>query len=156
MPEFNTNLMAEITKATQEIFSTMIMMNVEAKDMENGAEVKSNISTMIGLGGDIRGLLVIHFPKEVAVSITSSFLGMTVEALDEDVKDAVGEIANMMAGNLKIFFADNSIQTELAIPTAVIGKSYRTGGLTGAENIMVLFSCEPGVFLVELKYILNS
>lgn len=156
MPELYTNLVAEIVKATQEIFSTMIMIDVEKKVMEYGAEVESNISTMIGLGRDIRGLLVIHFPKEVAVSITSSFLGMTVEEPDEDVKDAVGEIANMMAGNLKIFFADNSIQTELAIPTAVIGKSYRTGGLTGAENVIVPFSCEPGDFLVELKYVLNS
>ena len=37
---------------------------------------------------------------------SGTFLGMEVAELDDDVKDAIGEIANMIAGNLKIFFQE--------------------------------------------------
>lgn len=157
MNNFNEGIGAEIGQATQEIFGTMIFMDVEQL-LDNQSEdsaASSNISSMIGLGGEIRGLLSIHFPEKVALGITSSFLGMDVESINEDVKDAVGEIANMVAGNLKIFFKDNNIQTELAIPTTVIGKSLRTSGLAGAERKQVFFQTADGVFAIELKYVLS-
>ncbi len=158
MAELKTKLEEEIISATQEIFNTMIMMEVEGQSGTQNQEVvnTSNISTMLGLGGEIRGLLAIHFPKEVAIGITSNFLGMTIGGLDDDVRDAIGEIANMVAGNLKVFFTKNEVQTELAIPTTVIGDSYRTSGLAGAHKVEIPFVCKRGSFVVELKYILNS
>ena len=41
----------------------------------------------------------------VAKDITGTFLGMEVEELDDDVKDAIGEIANMVAGEFKKYFS---------------------------------------------------
>lgn len=151
-------LEASIVESVQEVFSTMIMMDVEKASIKSDGsqKVDTNISSMLGLGGDMRGMLSVHFPEKVAIKITESFLGMEVEGLDEDVKDAVGEIANMVAGNIKLFFADNGVQTELAIPTTVIGKSYRTSGLAGAEKSVVPFNCDPGMFLVEMKFLLNK
>ncbi len=158
MAELYKQLGPEIVKATQEVFDTMIMMTVEAKKAAavSDSVFESNISTMLGLGGEIRGLLAIHFPEKVAVEITSSFLGMTVAELDDDVQDAIGELANMVAGNLKNFFSANKIQTELAIPTIVVGKSYRTSGLAGADKVRVFFDSEPGDFVIELKYVFNT
>ena len=158
MAELHKQLGPEIVKATQEVFDTMIMMTVDAKEAATVSEsvFESNISTLLGLGGEIRGLLAIHFPEKVAVEITSSFLGITVAELDDDVKDAIGDLANMVAGNLKNYFSANKIQTELAIPTTVVGKSYRTSGLTGADKVSVFFDSEPGVFMIELKYVFNT
>ena len=50
---------------------------------------------VIGLAGTHKGVLAIHIPNKVAMAITSSFLGMEVDEINEDVKDAVGELANM-------------------------------------------------------------
>lgn len=158
MTELNTKLREEIIAATQEIFSTMIMMEVGGlSNSQDSVFVNtSNISTMLGLGGEIRGLLAIHFPEDVAIGITSNFLGMAVDGLNDDVRDAIGEIVNMVAGNLKVFLTQNRVQTELAIPTTVIGDSYRTSGLAGAHKVEIPFICKPGSFVVELKYVLNS
>ncbi len=148
----------EITAATQDVFSTMIMMELEAgTPLEGrGKGFATHISSLIGLGGQIRGMLAVHCPENVAKSITSGFLGMEVEELDEDVKDAIGEVANMVAGNLKAFFTGQGIDIALAIPTSVIGKSYRTGGIAGATRIVVPFSNEAGTFWIEFLYVLNT
>jgi chemotaxis protein CheX len=148
----------DIIAATTDVFSTMLGMDLVVGEVVDGAggEVESNITAMLGLGGDIRGMLAVHCPAAVAMAITSGFLGMDVEELDEDVKDAIGEIANMVAGNLKIAFAGHDLKIELAIPTSIVGQSYRVGGMLGARRAAVPFAMEQGQFLVELKYIVNS
>lgn len=148
----------EIIAATKDVFSTMIMMDLsnDVPIIGKGGEIDSNLSSMLGLGGGIRGVLALHCPASVAEGITGAFLGMEVTELNDDVKDAIGEIVNMVAGNLKIFFAKTGIDVQLAIPTSVIGESYHTSGLFGANRIVVPFSNEHGPFWVELKYIVNN
>ena len=118
-----------------------------------GGEVDSNLTSMLGLGKDIKGMLAVHCPASVAKDITGTFLGMEVTELDDDVKDAIGEIANMVAGNLKIFFQEHDMTIELAIPTTVVGKSFRTAGMSGAIRIAVPFTMNGATFLIELKYV---
>lgn len=148
----------DIIDATTDVFSTMLAIDLAAAEPVEGTggEVVSNITAMLGLGGDIRGMLAVHCPAAVAMAITSGFLGMDVDSLDDDVKDAIGEIANMVAGNLKTAFAGHGVKLELAIPTSVIGESYRVGGMLGARRVAVAFGMESGQFLVELKYIISG
>ncbi len=80
-------------------------------------------------------------------------MGMEVKELDDDVKDAIGEIANMVAGSLKIFFQEHDLSIELAIPTTIVGKSFHTAGMSGATRVAVPFTMNGATFLVELKYV---
>jgi chemotaxis protein CheX len=111
---------------------------------------------MIGLGGGMRGLLAIHCPASVAQAITGAFLGMEVDELNDDVKDAIGEIANMVAGNLKVSYAKIAINLDLAIPTSIAGESFSVSGLAGADRIVVPLKMAGETFWVELMYVLNS
>ncbi len=149
---------ADIISATTEIFSTMLMVELEpgATIEGEGGEIASNLTSMLGLGGDIRGMLSVHCPESVAKGITSGFLGMEIDELDDDVKDAVGEIANMVAGSLKSSFSEYDLNIELAIPTSVIGKSYSTSGMLGADRVAVPFVMNGDTFLVELTYVINE
>jgi chemotaxis protein CheX len=148
----------EIVSATKDVFSSMGLMELEPGPpvIGRGGEILSNISSMLGLGGGLRGLLAIHCPAGVAKDITGGFLGMEIEELNDDVKDAIGELTNMVAGNLKIYFAKIGIDIKLAIPTSVIGESYRTSGLFGPTRIVVPFISANGPFWIELKYMLNN
>ena len=157
MDNFKELIGNEIGKAIDEIFSTMILMDVTQESLEiSSFETTSNISSMIGLGGDIRGLLSLHFPQSVATAITSGLLGVEVTDLDEDVKDATGELANMIAGNLKIILAEYGLSAELAIPHTIIGNAYKTSGLGRADKISALFNTDDGHFRVDLHYQLTN
>jgi chemotaxis protein CheX len=112
-------------------------------------------SMIIGLAGDLKGILAIQCPGVVAMGITGAMLGMEVTELGEDAKDAIGEIANMVAGGLKAALAPSGRKIELAIPTTIIGTSIRTSGLSGATRIMIPFFSPIGRFGVELRYVLS-
>ncbi|WP_456388170.1 chemotaxis protein CheX [Desulfolithobacter sp.] len=145
-----------IQEATSDVFASMIFLDIEPGEaLENEDSVlESNISSMIGLAGDLKGLLAVHCPAEVARKITGSMLGMEVEEIDDDVKDAIGEIANMVAGGLKTSLARDGKDVQLAIPTAIVGSSIRASGLSGAQRVVVPFRISSGEFAIELKYVL--
>jgi len=148
----------EISIGCKDVFSTMLMVELESEDVvvQKKVEIKSNITSMIGLGGGLKGLLAVHCPSSVATKITSAFLGMDVEEIDDDVKDAIGEIANMVAGNLKVSYAAIDVNIELAIPTSIVGDSFYVSGIADATRVVVPFSMNNETFWVELMYVMNS
>jgi len=148
----------EISIGCKDVFSTMLMVELESEDVvvQEKVEIKSNITSMIGLGGGLKGLLAVHCPSSVATKITSAFLGMDVEEIDDDVKDAIGEIANMVAGNLKVSYAAIDVNIELAIPTSIVGDSFYVSGIADATRVVVPFSMNNETFWVELMYVMNS
>ena len=150
-----SSLESYITEATLEVFATMIFIEISPGSPMRGKDdaIDSNLTSMIGLAGELKGVLSVHCPEKAAKGITGAMLGMDVEQMDEDVKDAIGEIANMVAGSLKTALASEGTNTELAIPTTIIGKSIRTAGLSGASRFIIPFSTPAGDFGIELKYI---
>ncbi|WP_310598960.1 chemotaxis protein CheX [Desulfobulbus sp.] len=144
-----------LVDATLEVFASIIPLDIAPEPVGCDAPaVEPDVSSLIGLAGDLKGVLAVHCPASVALGVTSAMLGMEVAALDEDVKDALGEIANMVAGGLKISLAALNKKIELSIATTCIGKSIRTGGLAGATRATVIFATPAGRFRIELRYIL--
>lgn len=152
------NVGNELINGTQDVFSTMLMVDLVCEEVvENkSCPMLSNLTSMIGLGGGVRGLLAIHCPASVAKNITGTFLDMEIDELNEDVKDAVGEIANMVAGNLKVSYAGIDTNIELAIPTTIVGESFRVSGMNDASRVIVPFKMDEERFWVELMYVLNK
>ncbi len=144
-----------ITEATLEVFATMIFIEITPGAPLTGRDdtIDSNLTSMIGLAGDLRGVLAVHCPEEAAKGITGAMLGMDLDEIDEDVKDAIGEIANMVAGGLKTALLSEGTEIELAIPTTAVGKSIRTSGFTGASRFIIPFTTPAGDFGIELRYV---
>lgn len=145
-----------IIASISEIFETMIMMEISAGEAVTGQDVSisSNVTGTLGLAGGFKGALAVHCPDEAAKAITGSFLGMEVEEIDEDVKDAIGELVNMVAGGIKSSLAQDGLDLQLSIPMAITGKSFRIAGMSGAERLVVPFTLAQGPFWVELKYVM--
>ena len=135
-----------------EIFASMVMLDIEAAAPLAAPPrvLPAQLTSSIGLGGTTRGVVAVHCPAAVAGAIAVALLGMEVEELGGDSQDAVGEVANMLAGHLKIVLAKAGIAVSLASPTTVTGEGYRIGGVIGASRLVVPFHVAAGEFWVEL------
>jgi chemotaxis protein CheX len=142
-----------IIEATQEIFSSMIMLEVTSGEpfVRNNDMLQNSISGIIGLAGATKGLLAIHLPNDAALAVTTAFLGMDVGEIDEDVRDAVGELANMLGGSLKAVIDPNGSEVQLSMPSAVHGEEYSVDCLANAATISVPFDFDNHKFTVELQ-----
>lgn len=72
------------------------------------------ISGLMELSGDAKGFVAITFSKEAILKIVSTMFGEEMTELDNDVKDAVGELINMVCGHATNKFAEKgySIKVE--------------------------------------------
>ncbi|MBW2185693.1 MAG: chemotaxis protein CheX [Deltaproteobacteria bacterium] len=149
----NIDLQQQIIDSTQLLFDTMLMMPLTPGIAlsEKVYNFQSSISGMLGFAGEVQGMLTIHCPQDVAFAITSALLGVDVDEVDADVKDTVGEMANMILGGIKDGFTEEGIDISLAVPTILAGRSYRISGMDDAMWTTVPFYLDEGEFLVELK-----
>ena len=155
--KFNAGV--EIIAGIKDVFSTMLMVDLECDGVyeDQSCLIQSNLTSIVGFGDGVRGMLAIHCPAEVAQRITAAFLGVEKQEIDEEVKDAIGEIANMVAGNLKVSYKKNDIDVVLALPTSIVGESFVvTGGMANATRVVVPLKMDAGKFWVELLYVINS
>lgn len=147
------DLAPNISDATVEIFQTMLMMDIspELPLQSPHRSYRCSVSGMVGMAGVYRGMVAIHAPDNVAMAITRSFLGMDVDEVNADVKDAIGELANMLAGSIKSMLSAGGKDIQLSIPSAVCGQEYQIDWPTGSDGVMVPFLMPEGNFLVELQ-----
>ena len=116
-----------VIAATKDVFSTMVMMELEDNYplREPVTKLQFSITGMIGMAGTYSGILSIHCPQQLALTITSNMLGMDVDEAGEDVNDALGEIANMLGGHVKQVLSKGGLDLNLSIPTVISGERTR-------------------------------
>jgi chemotaxis protein CheX len=142
-----------VIDATKEIFSTMVMLDVEDcfPLTESVTKFHCSITGMVGLVGTYTGIMSIHCPQSLAMKITSNMLGMDVEEVGEDVNDALGEIANMLGGHVKMVLSKGGLDMNISIPTVIAGEEYTINSMSESDCVVVPFLTEEDRFLVSLK-----
>ena len=116
--------------AIQNLFRTMIDIpfTLGKPTLKKTQVPPHEISGIIGLSGDVSGCVVISLSREIAFQMASALLDEPVTELDADCTDAIGEIANMIAGNAKTDFPAGN--TSISVPSVVVGQhqvSYPSG-----------------------------
>lgn len=147
-----------IIESTEEVFNTMIFMEVSTEGcMTEGKEsIFSHFSAMIGISGDLMAMISIHCSAYIAMDIAGAMLDTEFDEIDADVKDALGEVANMLAGGLKSRLLDDGIDVTLAIPTTVTGTGYSISSPKRSNRIVIPFDVVQGQFFVDVKYSMNT
>jgi chemotaxis protein CheX len=82
-----------------------------------------DISGVIGLSGAIKGAVILSMKKDVATKLTGKLTGAEHTEIDHDVADALGEIVNIISGNIKkdVREGDN---IKISLPTVIRGSEH--------------------------------
>jgi len=107
-----------------------------------------DISGAIGFSGGARGVVCLAFPMEVALGVVSRMLGSPVEADGEEVVDAVGELANIVAGYAKKNLVEYCLS--ISLPNVVVGPNHTLSVPKDTEAVIVPFTCRSGSFTMEV------
>jgi chemotaxis protein CheX len=85
-----------------------------------------DLVAFIGLGGPVRGTVVLSFPTESALGIVGKLLGATYDDIDDDVIDGLAEVLNIVAGMAKKdLVGENDIPFVLTLPSVMSGNAQR-------------------------------
>jgi len=90
-------------------------------DPEKGFEW--DISAVIGLSGVVKGAVIVSMKADLAIRLTDLLTGTQNDDINADVIDAIGEINNIIAGNIKPK-VPNGDKIVISIPTIIKGKEH--------------------------------
>jgi chemotaxis protein CheX len=138
-----------LDRATDEVFSTMMGIGCLPAQCEVRADGES-ISAVIGLAGALSGSLVLNTSSEAAKRIAEKMMGSAPEEVDEMVRDAIGEVCNMVAGAWKGFDPPLASGCLLSTPTVVAGTSYELFSQKAPIRIERGYSFEHLTFMVTI------
>jgi chemotaxis protein CheX len=110
----------------------------------------ADYTSMIGLAGDLCGVLSFRCSNSSAAVIATKMLGSEEGATAECMRDALGEICNMVAGAFKAHVMDIIEQCFLSVPMVVSGKDYEMHPLADGMRIQVSKSFDGALVWMTL------
>lgn len=138
----------------REVFETMMFMTIE-DNVEHDAEVAgSSLLGSITFKGGIEGCLAVCCDMECAKTIAINMLGMEAgEDVDEDeVADAMGEVANMVMGSLKTRILESVGELNVSIPSVVSGNELVSSLGEGSQKIDMMVNIDEMPAKFSLLY----
>jgi chemotaxis protein CheX len=84
-----------------------------------------SVTAVVGFGGLLSGACVFRSGSIAARKIAAHMTGMEFEEVDDTVKDAIGEICNMLAGSWKGKVPDLAANCGLSVPAVITGRDYK-------------------------------
>lgn len=135
--------------AAAEVFEMMVGTPLGPSDQATLPRVV-DYTAMIGLAGDLCGVLCFRSSMASAETIAAKMLGMDECTSAESIRDALGEICNMVAGSFKAQLSDIATQCMLSVPTVVSGKDYELFPLANGLRVQVAKSFEGALIWMTL------
>jgi chemotaxis protein CheX len=151
-----SELINPFLKATMSTFQTMVNTTPapSAPYVKAEPSLAHDVSGIIGLSGGAKGAVIISFPTKTALATVSAFIGLNVSTIDADVTDAVGELANIIAGAAK---ADlQGLNVTISLPSVVVGTNHKVTTPKDIPSIVIPFTCTHGDFVVEVCIALSE
>ena len=136
-------------KAVQNVFKTMIEIPLKLGKpyLKKDSTPAHEVSAIIGLSGGVTGCVVINMSKDIALELVSALVGDEVTEIDDDCTDAIGEIANMIAGNAKTDFPGSN--HSISVPSVIIGQ-HLVSYPSGLPIIAIPCETDNGLFVIEI------
>ena len=151
MTTINTlDLKSFVANAVSEVFDTMLSLEIEAIDVDSLENSDGNrIVGTVSFAGEVMGSVNIQVNDAFAHIMTASMLDMEIEG-DEEIYDVIGEMSNMVGGDLKSRFCDAGLPCELSIPSVMSGSDYNIASLKWSRHERFAFKHKQYTILVEV------
>jgi len=142
--------------AVRSVFSTMLKTDIVVSKpvLKVAGEHASDVSAVIGLSGDAVGTVVLSFPMATAVKVASTFAGTEMTSSHPDFSDALGELANMVAGQAKSRF--DGLNASISLPSVIIGKEHVVSQSRQTPRLALPCDSVLGRFCVEVALLVEK
>jgi chemotaxis protein CheX len=141
-------------KAAVSVLSTMAMITptVGKPFVKKNNLAQGDVTGLVGMTGQKKGSVSLSFSKACAVAIVKNMLGDDIQDIINDVKDAVGEITNMISGQARAGLAEQGLVLQGSTPTVIMGDNHTISHIAKTPIMAIPFSTDKGEFTIEFCF----
>lgn len=146
----NPKFIVPFVNSVRNVFTTMVgaTTTIARPHVKTAPAVSYDVSSVIGFSGDIVGSVVVSFQKVAAMKLVAAFAGAELDFASPDFADAIGELANMIAGSAK---KDLEVKASISVPSVIIGAGHIIARLSDVPCIVIPCSTPVGDFAIEVS-----
>jgi chemotaxis protein CheX len=146
----NPKLIVPFVNSVRNVFSTMVRVKAEIERpiVKGSPTPQYDVSSIIGFSGEVVGSVVVSFQMNAAKKLVASFAGMEIDEKSPDFADALGELANMIAGAAK---KDLGCSASISTPSVIMGAGHTIARLKDVPCLLIPCKTEVGDFGVEVS-----
>ena len=150
----NNDIIQAVSGAVVDLFDTMLSM--EVAPVEDAPETfDDNQVVLVGfvsLAGKVNGSVNIRVSQTMARKMAAGMLGMELEEIesDEEVKDVLREVCNIVAGGLRSNFCDAGLACQISTPSITTGNNFQIQTLHMERYDKFVFTYGDEVIWVEI------
>jgi len=138
-------IVSALRSAAHDVFSTMLNLPLEDQAPYEKVEADppqnaDGVEALVGIAGSWSGTGRICCTPRFACQVASALLMAEYTGLNEEVLDAMAEMANMIIGNVKTHFEEILGPLDLSIPMVIFGHNYRTRSIGAPSWVVVPFA----------------
>jgi chemotaxis protein CheX len=153
------DLYEAICRATEQVFATMLNLEIDSGALLFNQDFPwhfSGVVSFVGMAGTWVGTGSLSCSPGFACRIASSLLMTEISTIDEDVLDAMGELTNIIIGNVKGMLEQSVGPMALSTPTSIVGNDLTAHSLGRQPWTEVRFRCGNDRLDVRLHLVPRS
>ena len=143
------NWAALLEVATREVFELMLACQLTVPTTVD--EPPLDVTAMVGLAGELCGVLSVRCSGKAAAFMTSKMLGAPLDKVGSEVADALGEVCNMVAGNFKNKIPGLAEGCMLSPPTVITGSDYTLRSQADSPALRIRLLMEGLLIVISLQ-----
>lgn len=151
---FNVDFVNPFLGATIEVIESMTKVSVTSGKprLKKPFELaRGDISGVVGLTGEKKGSFSISFSKRCVLKVVSNMLGTNVKYINIQVREAVGELTNIIAREGRAKLSERGFIFHTSISSTIVGDRHFINHNTGGPCIAIPFNTETGPFFIEVS-----
>jgi chemotaxis protein CheX len=135
--------------SVEEVFQLMLGVQCRREGTPPIHEAES-VTAVVGFGGLLSGACLFRSGAVAALAIAAKMTGMEFTSMDDMVKDAIGEICNMLAGAWKGKVPGLAANCGLSVPAVITGSNYNLHVQAPEFQLHHLYRFEDACFEVTI------
>jgi chemotaxis protein CheX len=147
------DILQPFSEATVKAMEILANVNVEEGEVYSKANysMKGCISGLIYLRGKVERMLAVTFSRDSARALAIKVLAGAIEDPSHEVlADCVGELVNIIAGQVKGEFVHTDNEFDISTPSIVTGEDHEIRHRAGLPCYVMTFESDIGQFAVQL------
>jgi len=141
-----TNLDHPLVASTSHVLRTLVGYDVVPVEPHAGTCRTHDVHVVIGLTGRAAGTLVISLSEHAALKLASSMLLVEADRVNDDVVDALGEIAAAIVRGAN----HETCEYTASLPSVVTGARHRIQFPSNVSSSVQFYATPWGIMRLEL------
>jgi chemotaxis protein CheX len=138
----------QVRAVVRNIWSTQLGMEIEDLPDPRGATSGETITAAVQISGDFVGGIHLEGSRALIQKAAATMFSLPEDQLtEEDERDVVGELANVVAGNIKALIPGRNV---ISLPTIVEGTDYTVSSVDIKTSERFAFSFDGEWFVLTV------